>query len=502
MAEYFDVVVVGAGISGIGAGVHLQRECPDRSYVVLEGRSELGGTWSLFTYPGIRSDSDMHTLGYSFKPWIGEKAIADGPSILAYLRETASEFGVDRHIRYDHQVTHAEWCSDTARWTLTIDGREPIECNFLFMCSGYYSYRGGYTPDFPGIDTYGGQVVHPQEWPDDLDYSGKRVVVIGSGATAMTLVPALVSPDAPQRAAHVTMLQRSPTYVVARPDRDAIADRLRKLLPEKLAYRITRRKNVTLQQLFYGSARKSPEKAKQRLLKMTAEALGQEMVDEHFTPTYYPWDQRLCLIPNGDLYKAIKRGDASVVTDHIDTFTPAGIRLASGAELEADIVVTATGLQLVTIGEIEFTIDNAPVDFGQTFTYKGLAYSDVPNLVSSFGYINASWTLRSDITCGFVTRLLNHMTATGTDTATPRLRVGERDMARRPMFTQFNPGYINRVMDKFPRQGEHPPWINPQVLKADKAMIVKAPIDDGVLQFTRSAARAESPVPVGGAAAG
>ncbi|HWL44503.1 MAG TPA: NAD(P)/FAD-dependent oxidoreductase [Ilumatobacter sp.] len=486
MSEYFDVVVVGAGISGIGAGVHLQRDCPDRTYVVLEGRSELGGTWSLFTYPGIRSDSDMHTLGYSFKPWIHERSIADGPSILAYLKETAAEFGVDRHIRYDSQVTRAEWSSDTARWTVSVTGREPIECNFLFMCSGYYSYKGGFTPEFPGIEQFGGQVVHPQEWPDDLDYSGKRVVVIGSGATAMTLVPAMVAPEAPQRASHVTMLQRSPTYVVARPAKDAIANRLRKVLPEKLAYRITRKKNVALQQFFYGASRKNPEKAKQRMLEMTAKALGQETVDQHFTPTYYPWDQRLCLIPDGDLYEAITRRDASVVTDHIDTFTPSGIRLTSGAELEADIVVTATGLQLVTIGEIDFTVDDVPVDFGQTFTYKGLGYSDVPNLVSSFGYINASWTLRSDITCGFVTRLLNHMRATGTDTATPRLRVGERDMAQRPMFTQFNPGYINRVLDKLPKQGDHAPWLNPQVLKADKAMIVKAPVDDGAMQFTKS----------------
>ena len=489
MAEYFDVVVVGAGISGIGAGVHLQRECPDRSYVILEGRSELGGTWSLFKYPGIRSDSDMHTLGYSFKPWIHERSIADGPSILAYLKETAAEFGVDRHIRYDHCATRAEWDSSTARWTLTITGREPIECNFLFMCSGYYSYKGGYTPEFPGLDQFAGTVVHPQEWPEDLDYAGKRVAVIGSGATAMTLVPALVAPDAPMRAAHVTMIQRSPTYVVARPAKDAIANKLRKWLPERLAYRITRKKNVVLQQFVYGSARSKPEKAKARLLELTAKELGQEMVDQHFTPKYNPWEERLCLIPDGDLYQSIKAGDASVVTGTIDTFTPTGIRMTSGDEIDADIVVTATGLNLVTIGEMDFVVDDEPVDFSQTFTYKALAYSDVPNLVSSFGYVNASWTLRSDITCGFVCRLLNHMTATGTDTATPRLRVGERDMARRPMFDQFNPGYINRVLDRFPKQGDHAPWINPQVLKADRKLIVDSPIDDGAMQFTKSRAQ-------------
>lgn len=491
MGEYFDVVVVGAGISGIGAGVHLQRECPDRSFVILEGRHELGGTWSLFKYPGVRSDSDMHTLGFSFKPWIHDKSIADGPSILEYLRETVAEFGLERHIRYDHRVTCAEWDSSRARWTLTIDGdREPVECNFLFMCSGYYSYRGGYTPEFPGIDRFRGTVVHPQEWPDDLDYTGKRVVVIGSGATAMTLVPALVAPAAPRRAAHVTMLQRSPTYVVARPARDPIANRLRKILPTKLAYRITRKKNVALQQFFYTRARKNPEKAKARLLAWTARALGPEMVAEHFTPSYFPWDQRLCLIPDGDLYQAITRGDASVVTDRIDTFTETGIRLASGNELEADVVVTATGLQLVTIGEMDFEIDGRPLDFSETFTYKGLAYSDVPNLVSSFGYVNASWTLRSDITCGYVCRLLNHMRDTGTDTATPRLRVGDRDMPRRPLITEFTPGYMQRVMHLMPKQGDREPWINPQLLARDKQLIVKAPIDDGVMQFTRSRAPA------------
>jgi monooxygenase len=490
MAEYFDVVVVGAGISGIGAGVHLRRECPDRSFVILEGRPELGGTWSLFTYPGVRSDSDMHTLGYSFKPWIHDKAIADGPSILEYLRDTAREYDIDRHIRYDHRVTAAEWSSDTARWTLTVDGREPLECNFLFMCSGYYSYKGGYTPEFPGIERFGGTVVHPQEWPDALDYDGKRVVVIGSGATAMTLVPALVDPAAPIRAAHVTMVQRSPTYVVARPARDAIANKLRRWLPEKLAYRLTRRKNIALQQFFYGQARKEPEKAKARLLGLTREAIGAELVEQHFTPSYNPWDQRLCLIPDGDLYQAIRRGDASVVTDTIDTFTETGLRLSSGAELEADIVVTATGLQLVTIGEMDISVDGVPVDFAQTYTYKGLAYSDVPNLVSSFGYINASWTLRSDITCGYVCRVLNHMRATGTDTAVPRLRVGERDMPRRPLFTQFTPGYMQRVMPVMPKQGDREPWINPQVYAADKRLIARAPVDDGVMQFTKSRDRA------------
>jgi monooxygenase len=498
MAEYFDVVVVGAGISGIGAGVHLQRECPDRSYVILEGRADLGGTWSLFTYPGVRSDSDMHTLGYSFKPWVHEKSIADGPSILEYLRETAAEYGVDRHIRYRHRVTQAEWSSDTARWTLTVDGQDPVECNFLFMCSGYYSYKGGYTPEFPGIENFGGTVVHPQHWPDDLDYADKNVVVIGSGATAMTLVPAMVAPGAPMRASHVTMLQRSPTYVVARPAKDSIANRLRKVLPAKLAYKLTRKKNIALQQFFYGRSRKDPEKVKARLLGFATDAIGADLVEAHFTPSYYPWDQRLCLIPDGDLYESINSGDASVVTDTIDTFTETGIRLTSGAELEADIVVTATGLQLVTIGEMDFVVDGAHVDFSQTFTYKGLGYSDVPNLISSFGYVNASWTLRSDITCGFVCRLLNHMTATGTDTATPRLRVGERDMPQRPLITEFTPGYMQRVMPIMPKQGDRPPWINPQLYAADKQLIVKAPVDDGAMQFTRSSVTTQPPAVLAG----
>ena len=486
MGEHFDVLIVGAGLSGIGAACHLQRECPDRSYVILEGRADLGGTWDLFRYPGVRSDSDMHTLGYDFKPWTDEKSIADGPAILAYLRETATENGVDRHIRYHHHVDGASWSSDEARWTVHARNTETgasadVTCSFLFVNAGYYSYTEPYAAEIPGIEQFQGTVVHPQFWPQDLDYTGKRVVVIGSGATAMTIVPAMAA-----GAAHVTMLQRSPTYVVARPDRDKIANRLRQLLPDSLAYRITRKKNITLLGYFYGQTRTKPDKTRELLLGAVRKQLGDEITDAHFTPSYNPWDQRLCLLPNGDLYEAIRSGSASVVTDHITGFTATGVVLESGAELDADIVVTATGLQLVTPGEMTFEVDGAPVDFADKFTYRGIAFSDVPNLVSTFGYINASWTMRSDLVARFVCRVLNHMRATGTDQCTPRLREAERDMPKRPWITGFTPGYMQRAMARMPKQGDRAPWVNPQVYKAEKNDLLRAPLDDGVLQFTRA----------------
>ncbi len=486
-AEHFDVVVVGAGISGIGAGYHLQRNCPDRTYVILEGRAALGGTWDLFRYPGVRSDSDMHTLGYSFKPWTHAKAIADGPSILAYVNETATEFGIDGHMRFRHLVTDAAWSSDTSTWTVTArvgdgdgDGKQVVyTCNFLFMCSGYYSYQGGYEPEFPGSAEFAGPIVHPQKWPEDLDYQGKRVIVIGSGATAMTLVPAMAT-----RAAHVTMLQRSPTYVVSRPAADPIANGLRKVLPERVAYGITRWKNAAMGEFFYKQTRTRPAKVRAKLLQLVTKELGEHTVAEHFTPTYDPWDQRLCLIPDSDLFNAINDGTASVVTAEIDTITESGIRLTSGEHLDADIIVTATGLQLVTIGNMRFTVDGNPVDFSKTWTYKGLAYSDVPNLASSFGYINASWTLRADITCEWVCRLLNHMSTTGMTQATPRLRPEDADMPERPFIDDFSAGYMQRMMPLLPRQGDRAPWLNTQRLSADKKLIAKAPIVDGVMRFT------------------
>jgi cation diffusion facilitator CzcD-associated flavoprotein CzcO len=488
--EHVDVIVVGAGISGIGAAHHLQTRSPDRSFTILEGRSDIGGTWDLFRYPGVRSDSDMHTLGYSFKPWTADTAIADGPSIMAYLRETVAEHGIAKHIRFDHRVTTASWSSEDARWTITALHTDPdsgdtdtvtLTCSFLFMCSGYYSYRGGYTPEFPGAERFRGQIVHPQQWPDDLEFAGKQVVVIGSGATAMTLVPAMAG-----TAGHVTMLQRSPTYVVSRPDTDVIANALRKVLPDKVAYSITRQKNIRLGEFFYRQTRTRPAKVKQKLLDLTRKELDPQIVEQHFTPSYNPWDQRLCLIPNGDLYQAINAGTASVVTDRIDTFTETGIALQSGDHLDADIIVTATGLQMVTVGEMDFVIDGEPLDFSTTWTYKGIAYSDVPNMASSFGYINASWTLRSDMICDFVCRLLNHMRDTGTDQCTPRLRPGDHDMVPRPFIDDFSANYMQRVMPMLPKQGDREPWVNTQSYSADRKLIAKAPVDDGVMQFTRA----------------
>ncbi len=487
--NHFDVVVVGAGISGIGAAYHLQRECPDHSYVILEGRASLGGTWDLFRYPGVRSDSDMHTLGYSFKPWTNPKSIADGPSILAYLKETAGEHGIEDQIRYNHQVRSAAWDSNSATWTLATDRPDdddvtrsvPYTCNFLFMCSGYYSYKGGYEPDFAGVDRFEGDIVHPQKWPEDLGYKDKRIIVIGSGATAVTLVPAMADD-----ALHVTMLQRSPSYVVARPDEDELANKLRRFLPEKLAYAITRKKNAWRGEYFYKMTRTKPDKVKAMILGGVRHALGPDFdVDTHFTPTYNPWDQRLCLVPNGDLFAALISGKADVVTDRIETFTETGIRLESGKHLDADIIVTATGLQLVTLGDMDFTVDGETVDFANTYTYKGLAYSGVPNLVSTFGYINASWTLRSDMVCGYVCRVLNHLHKTGNTQATPTLRPSDASMSQRPWIENFSSGYMQRMMTMMPRQGDREPWVNPQLISADRKLISKADIDDGVMQFTR-----------------
>jgi monooxygenase len=500
--EHVDVLVVGAGISGIGAGYHLQTMCPGRTYVILEGRDDIGGTWDLFRYPGVRSDSDMHTLGYRFKPWTHAKAIADGPSIMEYLRETVAEYGIDRHIRFGHRVTSAAWSTEDARWTVEAtrtDTGETVQvtCNFIFMCSGYYSYRHGHVPEFPGRERFTGTVVHPQGWPEDLDYAGKRVLVIGSGATAMTLVPAMAD-----TAYHVTMLQRSPTYVVSRPDVDTIANNLRKVLPERWAYAATRWKNVQLQQFFYGRTRSKPERVKAQLLALVRKQLGPDYdVERHFTPTYYPWDQRLCLIPNSDLFKAIRAGRVSIVTDHIETFTERGVRVASGDELDADIIVTATGLELVTLGEMGFSVDGEAVDFSQTWTYKGLAYSDVPNLVSSFGYINASWTLRADLTCEYVCRLLNHMRATDTVQCTPRLRPSDQGMPQRPWIEDFTPNYMQRVMHRFPKQGDREPWINPQRYGRDRKMFRKSPLEDGAMRFTRPRVTSAS-ADLEGAAAG
>ncbi len=478
-----DVLIVGAGISGIGAAYHVKTMCPNRTFAVIEGREQLGGTWDLFRYPGVRSDSDMHTLGYRFKPWTSRKAIADGPSILAYLRETVEEFDLAQHITYGVHVTRADWSSSEGRWTVI--GRQNGEevrysCSYLFMCTGYYRYSKGFEPDIPGLSTFGGAVVHPQFWPKDLDYAGKRVVVIGSGATAMTIVPSMA-----RTAAHVTMLQRSPTYVVARPDVDSVAEFLRKFLPAKVAYRLVRFKNTTMQQFFYKRMRAYPQQAKERLMGFVREAVGGVVdVDTHFNPTYFPWDQRLCLLPNGDLFEALKAGTASIVTDTIRTVDARGIELTSGSRIDADIIVTATGLHLVTLGEVDFAKDGEPIDFSQTWTYKGMSYSGVPNLATSFGYINASWTLRADLTCEYVCRLLNHMDKVGATVCTPTLREGEESMPQRPWVDGFTPGYMNRVMHLMPKQGDREPWLNPQDYKRDIDLFRKSPVDDGVMRFT------------------
>lgn len=491
--EIFDVMVVGAGLSGIGAAYHLRDKCPDRSVVILEARDAIGGTWDLFRYPGIRSDSDMHTLGYNFKPWRAEKAIADGPSILEYVRDTARENHIDDKIRFQHRVVSADWSTEDSLWTVQVERGEMKEfatmrCQFLLLCSGYYNYDHGHKPDFPGKERFQGDIVYPQFWPQDLDYSDKKVVVIGSGATAMTLVPSMS-----EKAAEVVMLQRSPTYVVSRPDKDRLANFLRKVLPESWAYSITRFKNTAMQQLLYQSTRVAPEKVKRKLLKNVRKELGPDYdVDKHFTPDYNPWDQRLCLVPNSDLFKSIRSGKARVVTDHIESFTENGIQLKSGEFLEADFIVSATGLELVVMGGASFSVDGAAVDFAREWTYKGLMVSGVPNLVSTFGYINASWTLRADLTAEWVCRVLNKMKASGTTCAVPVLPEALQSMPPRKWIDDFPAGYMERVMHLFPRQGDREPWINPQNYRKDRKMFLQGDLDDGALQF-RTPAAAEHP---------
>lgn len=483
-SEYVDVVIVGAGLSGVGAACHLQRECPGKRYVILESRDSIGGTWDLFRYPGIRSDSDMHTLGYNFKPWRAKKSIADGPAILDYVRETARENGVEKHIRYRHRVVKASWSGDDVCWTVTVQRSDTgemadIRCNFLLMCAGYYRYEHGYTPEFEGRDRFAGKIIHPQLWPEDFDYRGKRIVVIGSGATAVTLVPALA-----EKAEHVVMLQRSPTWMFSWPDTDAIANFLRKVLPDKIAYAITRRKNVAMQQWIYRWTRRSPEKVRRFLLRRVSKQLGKDYdVDKHFTPRYNPWDQRLCLVPNNDLFEAIRSGKASVATDQIETFTENGIQLKSGEHLDADVIVTATGLDLLVLGDIAFEVDDKPVDFSKTYSYKGIMCSGVPNMVSTFGYINASWTLRADLVAEYLCRLLNHMDAHGYTQSTPRLRESDRDMPALPWIADFSSGYIQRTVAQMPKQGDREPWLNPQDYGRDKKRFLEDAIDDGVLAF-------------------
>lgn len=481
--ENFDVLIIGAGISGIGSAYHLQDKCPGKTYAILESRDAVGGTWDLFRYPGVRSDSDMYTLGFSFKPWCDDKSIALGDTILDYVREAATENNIVRHIRFGHRMQSADWDSNSQRWTVTAEHNGEavqLSCTMLLMCSGYYNYDEPHAPQFAGQESFAGTLVHPQHWPTDLDYQGKRVIVIGSGATAMTLVPAMA-----EHAEHVTMVQRSPTYVVSRPDKDKIAITLRKYLPDATAYALTRMKNVALQRFFYGRSRKAPERIKKLLLSGVRQALGPDYdIDTHFTPRYNPWDQRLCLIPNADLFKSIRSGKTEVRTGDIECMTPTGLKMCGDdEELPADIIVTATGLSLLLLGGATFSVDGEAIDFTETFTYKGMMYADVPNLVQTFGYVNASWTLRADLTAEYACRLINRMDELGVQQVTPQLRATDQSMQVRPWIDDFTPSYMQRVMHLFPKQGDDDPWRNTQNYALDKRLIRKAPLEDGALRF-------------------
>ncbi|SDD74011.1 flavin-containing monooxygenase [Rhodococcus tukisamuensis] len=454
-ADHVDVLIIGAGLSGIGAAHHLQENFPDKTYTILESRESIGGTWDLFRYPGIRSDSDMYTLGYRFRPWTGGKAIADGPSILQYIRDTAADAGIDRNIRFRHQVTRITWSSADSRWT--IDARRSdtgervtLTAGFVMTCSGYYRYDEGYTPYFAGVDQFAGRVVHPQHWPEDLDCAGKRVVVIGSGATAVTLGPALA-----ELGARVTILQRSPTYIVAAPAKDAMASALRRVLPTRAAYAVARAKNITRSVAVYELCQRFPRAARALIRRAQVGRVGEGFdIDTHLAPRYDPWDQRLCLVPDGDLFRALRRGDVEIETDHIVTFTEFGLTLRSGKRLPADIVVTATGLNLIAFGGIEIVVDGDTVSLPETMAYKGMMLSGVPNFAFVVGYTNASWTLKADLVCEYVVRLLGHMDAGGYASCVPRRdpAVGEEP------FLDFAAGYVLRTVDSFPKQGDAPPW--------------------------------------------
>jgi cation diffusion facilitator CzcD-associated flavoprotein CzcO len=479
--DHVDILVVGAGLSGIGAGYYLQTSCPQKTYTILEGRHASGGTWDLFRYPGVRSDSDMYTLGYRFRPWPGAQAIADGPSILEYVRDTARQYGIDKKIRYNHRVKRATWSSREKMWTVEAQSpngrRMDLTCRFIYLCTGYYDYESGYTPEFKGAADFKGRIVHPQKWPHDLDYEGKRVVVIGSGATAVTLVPAMA-----EKATHVTMLQRSPTYIVNLPSKDKIALWLRKHLPERYAYFLTRWKNVLLSLGFYGLARVNPELFKNMVAKGVRNQLGPDYDIKHFTPTYNPWDQRLCLVPDANLFNSIRDKKASVVTDEIDHFTAYGIKLKSGKEIETDIIVTATGLNMKLMAGLELIVDGVTVDMSKTMAYKGMMFSDVPNLASAFGYTNASWTLKCDLTGEYVCKLLNHMDRYGYAQCTPRRN--DPSVRDEPVLT-FTSGYVQRALPSLPRQGSKRPWRLRQNYALDLLGVRYSSVEDGTMEFRR-----------------
>ncbi len=480
--EHLDVLIVGAGLSGIGAGHYLQTQCPWASWAIFEARESIGGTWDLFRYPGVRSDSDMFTLGYAFRPWDGDKAIADGDSILRYIKDTAAQAGVDGRIRFRHRVVQAAWSSDEARWHITAqrtDTGELVEvtCGFIFCCTGYYRYDQGYLPDFAGLDRFQGTIVHPQAWPGDLSYDGMRVLVIGSGATAVTLVPALAA-----TAEHVTMVQRSPTYIASMPSRDPVAGALQRALPRRYSGPAIKWFKALTTQGFFRLSRSRPELVKKMLRRMLERQLpaGYD-IDTHFTPRYNPWDQRFCLAPDGDFFQAIGNGTASLVTDHIDTFTEKGVRLRSGTELEADIIVTATGIELLFLGGIELSVDGQAVDLASRLTYKGMMLEGVPNLAVAVGYTNASWTLKCDLTCGYVCRLVNHLRATGMRQATPVNRGSS--VTTRPLL-DLTSGYIQRSAHRFPKQGSRFPWQIHQSYLRDYRSLKMSGIEDGAMVFS------------------
>ena len=482
--EHFDVIIIGAGLSGIGAGYRLQTRCPGKNYAILEGRAEVGGTWDLFRYPGVRSDSDMHTLGYPFRPWKEAEAIAGGAVIRKYIRETAGEFGIDRHIRFRQRVLSAAWSSEDARWTVeTQDDNGAItryRCNFLYGCTGYYRYEAGYQPEFPGAERFQGRFVHPQHWPENLDYAGKKVVVIGSGATAVTLVPAMAP-----TAGHVTMLQRSPSYVLSLPQHDPVAGVLRRIFPLRTALRLVRWKNIGINIAIYQISRLSPSRMRRMLRDGAVKDLppGYE-VDKHFNPRYQPWDQRLCLIPDSDLYKAISSGKASIVTDEIETFTGNGIRLKSGEELEADIIVSATGLRMLALGGVQLVVDGEPIQPSREFVYKGTMLSNVPNFAFGIGYTNAPWTLRADLASIYACRVLNHMDRHGYRTCKPVCDA--RSLEPRPLLN-LTSGYVQRAAADLPKSASKAPWLIRQNYIRDFMTMKFSRLHDGILEFSQAA---------------
>jgi monooxygenase len=477
-AEHVDVLILGAGLSGIGAACHLQTLCPGKTFAILEARDSIGGTWDLFRYPGIRSDSDMFTLGYSFRPWLGSKSIADGDSILAYIRDTAVEHAIEPQIHFGHRVLHAEFSTAEARWTvqaLRADTGEAalFTCDFLYCCTGYYRYDEGYTPNFDGLERFRGRFVHAQHWPEDLDCEGARVLVIGSGATAMTLVPALA-----QRGARVTMLQRSPSYVISLPAHDVIADELRRRLPAGVAYSLVRWKNVLLAMLNFQMSRRAPRTMRGLLKRMARRRLPPDFdVDTHFSPDYSPWDQRLCLVPDGDLFSALSDGGASIVTAKIDTLTEHGVRLETGEELEADVIVAATGLNMLMLGGVQLSVDGHDVEIGETVAYKGMMLCGVPNMAMTLGYTNASWTLKADLVAQYVCRVLAHMDATGAAICTPQ--PPPSSAATEPII-DLKSGYVTRSLHELPRQGTSAPWRLHQNYVKDVHLLKRGPIADGM----------------------